>query len=208
MAEEQQKPAPDAQPNDTAKTPTESAGSSDSWLDTLPEEQREYIRGLRRENASRRNELKEAKQQLEQVTKAQEAAETAKLAEQNKWQELYEQEKVAREKLVHDLQAAEMKALRTTIAAEFNLPPQLASRLVGTDEDSLRADAEELAKLIPGSSAATDDQTPARSRQTTSAIPDGKPTRETDAQRLARLNPRFNTSTPFGNVNVIMPDEK
>lgn len=204
MADEQQTPAPDAQTPNDPKAPTESAGSSDSWLDALPEEQATYIRELRRENAQRRNEAKQVKQQLDQLTKAQQDAETAKLAEQQKWQELYEQEKAAREKLLNDLKVEQMNTLRLNIAAEFKLPPQLASRLVGSDEDSLRADAETLAKLIPSGSATTDDQKPARSRQTTSAVPDGQPTKETDDQRRARLNPRFNRPSIFDSVDIIV----
>lgn len=194
---------PEPSTDDKPKTP-EAEGSSDSWLDKLPEEQAAYIRELRRENASRRNEAKQVKQQLEQLTKAQQDAEAAKLAEQNEWQKLYEQEKQAREKLLNDLKAEQMNTLRLNIAAQYKLPPQLASRLVGTDEDSLRADAEELAKLIPGGSAATADQTPARSRQTTSAVPDGQPTKETDDQRRARLNPRFNRPSIFDSVDIIV----
>jgi hypothetical protein len=38
--------------------------------------------------------------------------------------------------------------LRKAVAAEFQLPPVLAARLVGSDEESLRADATELAKLV------------------------------------------------------------
>lgn len=43
--------------------------------------------------------------------------------------------------------AAELGALRTRIAHETGLPFELAGRLVGEDEKSLRADAEALAKL-------------------------------------------------------------
>jgi hypothetical protein len=39
--------------------------------------------------------------------------------------------------------------LKDKVAAEFKLPPVLAARLIGSDEESLRADAEELMKSIP-----------------------------------------------------------
>lgn len=208
MADEQQTPAPDAQPTEDPKAPTESAGPSDSWMGTLPPEAQQYIKQLRSENASRRNEAKEVKQQLEQLTTAQQQAEAAKLAEQQKWQELYEREKAEREKLLTDYQAAQLNTLRTNIASEFGLSPKLAARLQGADEDSLRADAAALAELIPGSSAAADNQMQqARSRQTTSAVPDGKPTRETDDQRRARLNPRFNPPTIFDSVDIIVHND-
>jgi hypothetical protein len=39
--------------------------------------------------------------------------------------------------------------LRERVAREYRLPEAFSSRLVGTDEEALRADAEELAKLLP-----------------------------------------------------------
>ena len=205
MADDQT-PAQEAQPNEQTNEAPPSEGPSDSWLDALPDEQRDYIKSLRKENAQRRTENRDIRKQLDTIQKVQEQQETAQLAEQNKWQELYEKEKTAREQMAADLQAQQLNMLKLTIAAQFKLPPELATRLQGDDEDALRADAETLAKLIPGEPPAANQDTPARS-QTTSAVPDGQPTTETRDQKLERLNPRINKDTPFSNVNVIMPND-
>lgn len=44
--------------------------------------------------------------------------------------------------------ASELKALKSQIAYETGLPFELAGRLTGDDEDTLRADADSLSKLI------------------------------------------------------------
>ena len=54
-----------------------------------------------------------------------------------------------RDKLATENEKLRAEKLRDKIAAEFKLPPVLAARLIGSDEESLRADAEEVAKLIP-----------------------------------------------------------
>jgi hypothetical protein len=207
MADEQQPQAPEAQPETDPKAPANTEGSSDSWMNTLPEQAQTYIKELRGENASRRTENRDIKKQLEQIQSAQTEAETAKLAEQQKWQELYEKEKAEREKLAQTVEAERLNNVKLRIASEHKLPAQLAARLVGDDEDSLRADAAELAKLIPSGTAPADEQITARSRQTTSAVPDGQPTRETDDQRRARLNPRLKSPTIFDAVDIIVHDD-
>lgn len=53
------------------------------------------------------------------------------------------------ETLRTEIAAERQAALRTKIAAEFKLPAKLADRLQGDDEAALRADAAELAKLLP-----------------------------------------------------------
>lgn len=48
----------------------------------------------------------------------------------------------------------ETASVKTRIARECGLPPELADRLSGADEDAMRADAENLAKLIRGQNVA------------------------------------------------------
>lgn len=76
--------------------------------------------------------LEEAATKVEAERKQQEEA---KLVEQKKYQELSE-------KLKGELEAERFKRLRLEIASDVGIPAKYASRLVGTDEQSLRADAE------------------------------------------------------------------
>lgn len=80
--------------------------------------------------------------ELDGYKRRDEDARKSKLTEDQRLKE--ERDELAREN-------AQLKAerLQSKIAAEFKLPPALAARLIGTDEDSLRADAEELVKFVP-----------------------------------------------------------
>lgn len=51
--------------------------------------------------------------------------------------------------LSREVERMKLQALQQKIAAEFRLPASLAVRLIGTDEEAMRADAEELAKYVP-----------------------------------------------------------
>ena len=205
MAEDQQGQEAPTTENDTPQEAPET-GSSDSWLDTLPDEQRQYIKSLREENAQRRVSEREAKQALEAQTAAQHAAEDAKLAEQQKWQELAEKREREANQFKAELEQERISNLRTKIALELGVPPVLAARLQGATEDEIRNDAAQLLPLIQQPQSNTQ-QPPARS-QTTSAVPDGQPTRETDQQRRARLNPKFRQPPGvFDQVDIIVNDK-
>lgn len=92
---------------------------------------------------------KAAEAQIAEQEKAVKAAEEARLAEQQKWQELAQ--KRADELAIAQKQLEEMTVtnMRTRIAAKMGLPEALAERLRGTTEDEITSDAKALQKLIP-----------------------------------------------------------
>lgn len=52
---------------------------------------------------------------------------------------------------VESLKQDNLNLLKRIVVSEYNLPESAANRLVGASEDELRADAEELSKLVGGS---------------------------------------------------------
>ncbi len=115
-----------------------------------PERAYEEIRRLRQENAAARVKLNESEDWRSRFEAAQEA-----------------------------LRSAERDAAQMRIAGETGLPPAMAARLQGGDDEALRRDAETLKALL-----AT--QPPARG-QGAIPVPGGMPQGETDEQRRARL---------------------
>lgn len=82
------------------------------------------------------------RKELEGYKRREDEARKATLTEQQRVQE-------ERDTLAAENARLKQTAMQQRIAAEFKLPATLATRLIGTDEDSLRADAEDLAKLMP-----------------------------------------------------------
>ncbi len=82
------------------------------------------------------------------TTKLKTEAETAKALEDGNYKALLEAETVKREAAERERDAEKQSALKTRIAAKHKLPDALASRLTGTTEEELEADAKELAKLV------------------------------------------------------------
>lgn len=111
--------------------------------------------------------LKEANETLEAIRKteaeakkATELAQTKAAEEQGKWKELYEGSLTKLEEIQQakadaeaKAKAAEIAALRTQIAAEVGLPAKLALRLQGETDEEIRADAEAILELMPGTPA-------------------------------------------------------
>ena len=64
----------------------------------------------------------------------------------------FESEKKTSEESCHamekELSELKLKALKTQIAMDNNLPPDMADRIKGDDEESMRADAEKLASFV------------------------------------------------------------
>lgn len=116
-------------------------GQADT-VDNLPEWAQKLIKELRGENANHR----QAKKQAE--TAAEEAARKA-AEEQGKFKELYEKEMAKREAAEAEAKRLEQDALKTKVATEVGLPPQLAARLQGETEDELKADAQAVLALLP-----------------------------------------------------------
>ena len=74
------------------------------------------------------------------------------IGEMNNSMETLTKEKETFDKTIADLNGKvssyELSSLKTQIALEKGIPYELAGRLTGEDEDSLKSDAESLAKLI------------------------------------------------------------
>jgi hypothetical protein len=123
------------QPEDDKPTPQPPAPESKSdWKDA-------EIEKARREAAKRRVENKDLKTQLDAVTPKLAKIDTleqqvAKLAD------LLQKAEDARKQ-------TELSAARTSAAAKYGLPPELAKRVQGDTPDAIDADAAELAKAIP-----------------------------------------------------------
>jgi hypothetical protein len=95
--------------------------------------------------------LRKAKEEAEALRKENEGYkrrdEEARLAKLTDEQRIREE----RDALQAKVERLELEGLRNKVGAEFKLPPALAERLVGTDEASMRADAADIAKLLPKS---------------------------------------------------------
>lgn len=136
------------QAGDTTETPSPQAGevkdvkSLPAWAQTLLSE-------VRAEAAANRKKASDYEKQ-------QQAAEQARLAEQNRWEELAKQYKTDLDKLAAERDAERRKALVQAAALKHQLPPDLASRLIGETEEELDADASRLAKLIIPTAPATE----------------------------------------------------
>ena len=100
------------------------------------------IKALRAENAKHRKAAQEA-------DRLRQEAETAVMAEQGKYRELYEKAQAQAAKLEADLKDREMALLRQQVAISKRLPPPLADRLRGETLEELEADADAILQAIP-----------------------------------------------------------
>lgn len=108
------------------------------------------------EAAARRLEVKALREELDALKQTQAATETAALAEQGKFKELYETaenraatlEKQLREQ-ADEIAAQKLALLRQQVATEKGLPAALADRLQGTTVEELTADADTLLAAMP-----------------------------------------------------------
>lgn len=138
----QQPSAVDPQPTQDAPKASKATGSQDDGK-VFDED---YVKQLRDEAAKYRTERNDARQQLETI--------------QDQLDKLQEGMKAQFEDSLNELKSrldaadnrareAELNAMRSTIAGEVGLPPQLAARLQGEDEESIRADAQALRETLP-----------------------------------------------------------
>lgn len=112
---------------------------------------RKALKDANREAADRRKKL-EAYEKAEQEKAAAELSETEKLKRQL-------------DETAAKLRAVELNNLKQRTAAAVGLPPELADRLQGDDEDTLKADAEKLAKLMPPKQPKAGPTNPAEGKQ-------------------------------------------
>ena len=145
-----------------------------------------YVRELRAEAAKYRKELQEVKTWREQQEADARQRQEAEALQQGKYKELLD----AREKELTDLRVQiaqrDLDVLKMKIANEYSLPPALASRLQGTNEDELKQDAEALKAIIPPKADATADApaTPPVPQRppTTTPLPGGQPSTNQEAE--------------------------
>lgn len=188
-------PKPDAEMPDFVKDPVKAY---------------EEIRKLRDENAKHRTDARDVQARLDKLERERKSAEEQKLTEQQKWEELAKQREAELNEMRAKFEGQILNTLKLEVGNEFKLPKSVAMRLVGKNEDEIRADAEKLAKELkldvsaetpppattstppagtagtpPPSTPATDPT--ARRQQTTVVAPGGRPAGETDSQRRARL---------------------
>ncbi len=90
----------------------------------------------------------EAEAGLKARDDAKTAAEKKALEDQNKFKELYETEVKSHDETKGTLATRDQDALRVKIGSELGLSPELASRLVGEDEEAIRQDGEKLAETL------------------------------------------------------------
>jgi hypothetical protein len=112
----------DGAPADTTETPAESRENS-------------AMRQMRAEMDRIRRELQGYKRR-EDDARREKLTEEQKLKEDN-------------ETLRQEVERLRVERLQNQVAAEFKLPATLAARLIGSDLEALRADAADLAKLLP-----------------------------------------------------------
>ncbi|EHN09414.1 hypothetical protein PAI11_37480 [Patulibacter medicamentivorans] len=147
---------------------------------------REYVEGLRRENAGYRTAARDAETRL---------------------QEIADKDKTDAERATSRAEAAEARAgqlLRQNVAHRHGLPDEIADRLQGTTEEELIADAQKLAALGIGQPpAAPAPPTPAPAVPGGPQGPAGGSGAMThdEARRLAETNPaEFNRKYEAGEI--------
>lgn len=144
--------------SDSPDAVTPPAASTATDIDKL----RADLNRANKSDAERRVALKAAQDELTALKAAQATAAQTALAEQGKFQELYE----AEQKRAADLEkqaaalndrirAQELAALRQRIANDKKIPLALADRLQGETAEEISADADKLLEALPRPSAAS-----------------------------------------------------
>ena len=168
-------PPEDAPPNPADKPPAKPTQN----LDELPEWAREAITSANKEAAGYRVKVKELEPLAAKAKELEEAGKT-------------ETQKLAEDRDTHKGRAdtAEGEVLRLRVALRKGLTETQAKRLVGTTEEELEADANELLESFGGKQ---DQQPDVRRRPREAlrpgAVPSAEP-EETDPAKLAALVPR------------------
>lgn len=205
--------APEPQPSGA-----DDSGEGDalpSWVKD-PAKAYEEIQKLRKENEDKRKSAREAQQRLDKLESERQQREEDKLKEEKKFEDLANSYKAKYEQVLADLATQQLNTLKLQIGTDFKLTPKLISRLQGTTEDELRADAAEIAKELGLDKQQSDQQqqppqaqnTQARSQQTTTAVPGGQPVGRTDTERNSEYFGSSNTSPMFQKTQVVYHGSK
>lgn len=96
--------------------------------------------------------------------RAKRTADEAAAKARGEFEQLAEQRAQRVAELEAELQTARLSGLRATVAAKHNLPAELASRLTGSTEAELDADAQALAALVTNSRVRSADANAGNSR--------------------------------------------
>jgi vacuolar-type H+-ATPase subunit I/STV1 len=178
MTDEQQAQAQDAQ----------DGGTTDEKM--FPQS---YVKEVREEAKQYRLEKQATEQRLQELEAKLASQETEKLKEQQRYAELYQQEKERAEQLAQETKAMQLQVQKAQVAAQYNLPAELADRLKGSNMDELTADAEQLAQLIPQ----------AQRRTGTASVPQGDTsTAPTDKELAAKFLYGHRNRTNKNNVDT------
>lgn len=148
----------------------------------------DYVKDLREEAKRNRLESKELRAKVEQLT-----AQFEKIGNPQELAERLQKIEAERETERDRAKAAEAKALRLEIGAEFALPPELADVLKGETAEELRAHAEKLKPYVAAS-----EPDGLRRRPSSLPVPGGAPAGETDAQKRERLFGKGGNNKLFG----------
>lgn len=174
----------------------------------------EYVKKLRKEAAEKRTEARELKARLDKLEAESKQREEKELTDKEDWRKLAEKYKADLAQREADLATERLNGIRTRVGVEFKLPAALVARLHGATEDEIRDDASALAKELGLDKTATPEQpapaTPARSQQTTTAVPGGQPVGETNSDRQKRYFGGPQSSPIFQGAKIVFngnPDD-
>lgn len=170
MADEQDKPIPAQDGEDKID------------FDKQPAEVKALFERLLEDKRQANKEAQAAKKHLRDLESAKEQSERAALEEQSKFKDLYEKEKVARAQVEQETQAKLLGLLKEKVGIQAGLPQALISRLQGTSEDELKADAELIKAALPQSS-----NKPSGTQSNTTQVPRGTQSGMSDEQIRAWL---------------------
>jgi len=199
-----EKPKPPPAPTGDKSTP-DPAADKDAPPDWVKDPAKAYaeIQKLRDENAGHRKTSNETKDRLDKIEAERKKKEETDLATEKKFEDLAKKAQTERDQALADLQTEKLNSLRTRVGMEFKLPVSLISRLKGSTEDELKADAAALVKDLgldkPAETPPSPKDKPAGGRQVTTVAPGGPPAGETDAERRARLYKQGPQHTPIFN---------
>lgn len=142
-------------------------------------EQPNTLESLQTEMEAMRTALKKANSEAAKYRKTADEATAAQKAKEEA--ELSEMEKLRKQlaKAQAETESLRLNQLKAQVAAEMGLPPALAARLQGNDEDELKADAKSLLEAMPKPA------TPPKIQPTNPA--NAQPPTETDDMRRARI---------------------
>jgi hypothetical protein len=130
-------PNADPNPDPNADPPADPNPNPDPAADADKEKNRSGY-----EQRQLKKQLDDLRKELDGYKRRDDDTRKAKLTEQERLKE-------ERDNAVAEAEKLRNEAVRNKVAAEFKLPAAMSARLIGSDEEALRADAAELAKLLP-----------------------------------------------------------